>query len=488
MSEAHEKPGNDTSDEASPARPERQVQTSHTTTIEGQAIAYTATAGTLNLEDAKHADRASVFYVAYVKDGVDDPSTRPVTFCFNGGPGSSAVWLQLGAFGPRRVEMSDAAAPLPPPYDLVDNAFGLLDLTDLVFVDPVGTGFSRPVGKAKGEEFHSVKGDVESVGAFIAKWISRYARWNSPRFLAGESYGTTRAAGLVHHLQERGIVCNGLVLLGLALDFTTFVFEPGNDLPNVLYLPTYAATSWYHDRLDERPPDLHDFLEEVREFAVETYAPALLRGAGLPADRKHALAQRLAAYTGLPAGEIEARDLRIEYLWYAKRVLGEPGRTVGRLDSRFVGIDPDTHHPRATSDPSFDAPIGPYSALINDHLRRHLGWESDDEYEVLSIAVNEAWKWDQDAHMGFPHVVQDLRRALLANPHLKVLVASGLYDLATPFFASAYTVDHLDVDESLRANVRLCWYEAGHMMYVHPPSLAKLRADLKGWYADALGR
>lgn len=469
-------------DEARPPRPERTTSRTQTTVIGGRTLTYTASAGTLNLKDDKGEERASIFYTSYVLDGVADPSKRPVTFCFNGGPGSSAVWLQLGLLGPRRIDIPDTVAPPPPPYGLVDNAFGLLDRTDLVFIDPVGTGFSRPLGKAKDEEFHSVKGDVESVGAFVERWTSRNHRWNSPKYVAGESYGTTRAAGLAHFLQQRGLFVNGLVLVSLALDFTTFVFESGNDLPNVLFLPTYAATAAYHGLLPEPPRSLPKFLDEVRAFATDEYAPALLKGTRLDGKRRKALAKKLQHYTGLDAVEIEARDLRIEDMWFAKQLLGSPGKVVGRLDSRYTGRDPDRHSPIATIDPSYDALYGPYAALINEVLRRDLGWDADEEYQVISMKVGEGWKWAQDKRLGFPHVVDDLRKALLANPHLRVLVANGLYDLATPFFASEYTVDHLMVDPEVRANVRLTFYEAGHMMYQHPASLAKLRADLVAFY------
>lgn len=469
-------------DEERPPRPERTTSRSQTTVIEGRTFAYTATAGTLNLKDDKGAERASVFYTSYVLDDVPAASKRPVTFCFNGGPGSSAVWLQLGLLGPRRVDIPDAVAPPPAPYALVDNAFGLLDRTDLVFIDPVGTGFSHPLGKAKDEEFHSVKGDVESVGAFVERWTSRHHRWNSPKYVAGESYGTTRAAGLAHHLQQKGLFVNGLVLVSLALDFSTFVFEAGNDLPNVLFLPTYAATAAYHGMLQDPPKDLDAFLEEVRAFAIDEYAPALLRGSRLDTKRKRALSKKLSHYTGLDAVAIEARDLRIEDMWFARQLLGSPGKVVGRLDSRYTGRDPDRYAPVATTDPSYDALYGPYSALINDVLRRELGWDADEEYQVISGKVNQDWRWLQDKRMGFPHVVEDLRRALLSNPHLRVLVCNGLYDLATPFFASEHTIDHLGVDPEVRRNVHLTTYGAGHMMYQHPPSLAKLRADLVAFY------
>jgi carboxypeptidase C (cathepsin A) len=469
-----------------PPRPERASQSVHDTTVGGRTLRYTAEAGTLNLKDAHDEDRASVFYVSYVEAGVEDPASRPVTFCFNGGPGSSSVWLQFGAFGPRRVDIPDVSASRPPPYKLVDNAFGLLDVTDLVFIDPVGTGFSRSVGETGPEAFHGVAEDVASVGEFIVRWLSRHDRWNSAKLLAGESYGTTRGAALAHWLQDRGVVLNGLVLVSVALNFQTFVFEPGNDLPEIVYLPTYAATARYHGRVrDDRP--IEEFLDEVRAFALREYAPALLAGSRLDPDTRRALAAKLAAYTGLDAAAIERRGLRIEYMWFAKQVLGAPGRTVGRLDSRYVGDDLDPSALTAVRDPSYDAIYGAYAATVNDYLRRQLKWTSDDAYEVLSLEVNQGWKWQHGQRMGYVNTTEELRHALVANPHLKVLMANGLYDLATPFFGAEYTADHLEVEPTLRQNVRLTYYDAGHMMYVHPESLRKLREDLVVFYGWALG-
>ncbi len=467
---------------------ERSQVTYHETTIDGRTFAYTAVAGTLHLHGEEAGPRARIFYVAYTKDAVEDPSTRPVTFAFNGGPGSSSVWLQLGALGPRRVNIPDTVAAPPPPYDLVDNAEGLLDVTDLVFIDPVDTGFSRAAGDAKGGDFHGVAADVDSVAEFIRRWLSRHHRWNSPRFLAGESYGTTRAAGLARHLQEQGVALNGLVLVSLALNFQTFIFETGNDLPYVLYLPAYAAAAWYHHRLPERPDDLEAWLDEARRWAVEVYAPALMKGAALDEGRRSGIADGLVHFTGLDRAEIERMDLRIDYLRFVKSLLGKPGHTIGRLDGRYVGPDLDPLSGTMTRDPSYDAPLGAFTAVINDYLRRELRFDADDEYEVLSMAVNEAWRWDTGERMGYINAAEDLRRAMVANPHLKVLFASGLFDLATPFFAAEYTADHLRLPAELRANVELTFYEAGHMMYFHPPSRLKLRADLLAFYAGALSR
>lgn len=471
--------------ETTPAAPRPESITRHRTTIDGRALDYSATAGTVRLHRKDGTPRADMFYVAFTADGVDDKSARPITFAFNGGPGSSSVWLQLGALGPRRVDLPDTVAPPPPPYRLVDNAFGLLDQTDLVFIDPVATGFSK-AAKDDDDSFFNIDGDVEAVAEFVWRYLTKNQRWNSPRFLAGESYGTTRAVGLARRLQERGVVLNGLVLLSLALDFQTFLFEVGNELPYVLYLPTYAAVAAYHGRLAEPPEDLWAFLDEVRAFAVDEYAPALLRGSGLDAERRARIVEKLAGYTGLDARTIDRLDLRVEYLRFAKSLLDRPGHTVGRLDARYTGPDLDRDHRQLQRDPSYDAPLGAFTALINDYLRRVLRYAADDDrYTVLSMDVNRAWSWADKGRMGHPSVADDLRRTLVANPHLRVIVLNGIHDLATPFFAAEYTIDHLGLEPEQRANIELTYYEAGHMMYFHPPSLRQMRADLVRFYEKA---
>ena len=460
-------------------RPEQSVTTTHSARLSGGIAAYSVTVSTTNLKDDKQKDTASVFSVAYVLDGVDSAS-RPVTFCFNGGPGSSAVWLQFGALGPKRIDMPDLVSAPPPPHPLIDNPQGILDLTDLVFIDPVGTGFSRAAGTTEEKAFLGVKEDVDSIVEFIQRWLTKHDRWNSPKLLAGESYGTTRAGGIAYKLHELGIALNGLVLISLATNFQTFIAEPGNDLPYVLYLPTLAAVAAYHGVVEEQD------LDAVRQFALEEYAPALLYGADLSDEHRAALAQRLAEITGLPADEISRRNLRIPYLWFARTVLGVGERTVGRMDGRYVGPDLDPYGTVMTRDPSIDAPFGAFTSTANDYLRTACGWESDELYRVLSMDVNKNWSWKSDGRLGYVNTTEQLRQAMVSNPHLKVLVANGIYDLATPFFAAEHTMRHLGVPQALRSNVRLAYYDAGHMMYFHPPSLDKLRADLAYFYGWAL--
>jgi carboxypeptidase C (cathepsin A) len=431
--------------------------------------------------------KASIFYIAYNKDGVQDPSTRPVTFSFNGGPGSSSVWLHLGVFGPKRVLMDKEGHPLPPPSLLVENEHTLLETTDLVFIDPVTTGFSRPAPGEDPKQFHGVTEDVESVGSFIRLFVSRDKRWASPKFLAGESYGTTRAAGLSRYLQERhGLYLNGIILVSSVLDFQTLIFSPGNDIPYFLYLPSYTATAWYHNRLSsELQKDLKKTLAEVETFALDEYAMALLQGDNLGEQRKKVV-QSLVKYTGLSEEYVEQSDLRIELHRFAKELLREKNRTVGRLDSRFVGIDRDSAGERFEYDPSYAAIQGAYTAAINDYLGRELGYKSDLPYEILTDRV-DPWNYGP-AQNKFLNVAETLRVAMTQNPYLKVFVASGYYDLATPYMATRYTFDHMALDPALSENVTIRHYEAGHMMYIREASLVKMRQDLERFMDSALNR
>jgi carboxypeptidase C (cathepsin A) len=473
------------SPEKKPPPIERASMSRHAIEIDGRTIEYSAVAGTLFLRDADHEPRAQVFYVAYTRDSADLPS-RPITFLFNGGPGSSSVWLHLGLFGPRRADVPDASAPPPPPYCLTDNTSSLLDTTDLVFVDPVGTGYSTPLGQGKPADFHGVKEDVASMAEFIRRFLTRTARWNSPRFLVGESYGSTRAAALARELGDEGIMINGMVLVSAALMFQSFVFETGNDLPYILYLPAYAATAAYHHVLPERPRELLAYLDEVQTFAIERYAPALLAGASLAEDRRRELAEQISRYIGLSAEKILKSDLRVELAEFCRELLRERGRIVGRLDSRFTSLDPEPQSPEP-HDPSFTYPHGAYAALLNDYLRRELKYEEERRYEIISMTIGESWKWhdEKGKRLGFINVAKDLRRAMIANPHLKVFFANGIYDLATPYFASMHAARHLGREPQIRENVREAFYEAGHMMYLHEPSRVKLRSALVAFYRDA---
>jgi carboxypeptidase C (cathepsin A) len=467
------------------------VVTQHKITIEGQEIAYTVTTGTIVLKEETDREKdyegekpkAQFFFIAYTKDGVENPAERPLTFSFNGGPGSSSVWLHLGVLGPRRVVMTYEGDLPKPPYQLTDNEFSLLDKTDLVFIDPISTGYSRPAEGEKAKQFHGFKKDIESVGDFIRLYTTRYNRWLSPKFLIGESYGTTRASGLSGYLQERhGLYLNGIMLVSTVLNFGTIDFTPGNELPYVLFLPTYAATAWYHRALRIRRP-LQRLLAEVERFAVDEYAPALMKGDALSKRERNAILEKLARYTGLSIDYLERSNLRVPDFRFFKELLRSRGRTVGRLDSRFLGIDRDTLGEGAENDPSYTNIVGPYTAAFYDYIRRELKFEKDAPYEILNFQV---WPWSYAEHENqHVFVAEILRKAMTINPHLKVFVANGYYDLATPYFATEYVFNHLGLDESLRQNVSMAYYEAGHMMYIHLPALEQMKKDLADFIEKA---
>jgi carboxypeptidase C (cathepsin A) len=473
---------------------EKIVRTQHTAVINGQELAYTVTTGTIILKEEEEEDgksagekaKAAVFFVAYTKNDVEDKTSRPLTFSFNGGPGSSSVWLHLGLLGPRRVLLDKEGQALPPPYRLVNNEYSLLDETDLVFIDPVSTGYSRAVPGEKSKEFHDFKKDIESVGEFIRLYTTRYHRWGSPKFLIGESYGTTRAAGLSGHLQERhGLYLNGIMLVSVVLNFQTLLFSTGNDLPYILFLPSYTATAWYHGRLDGAlQQDLPAALAEAEAFALGDYTLALMKGAELPAGEKAAIVEKLARYTGLSPVYIERANLRIEIHRFVKELLRDQRRTAGRLDSRFTGIDRDAAGEMYEYDPSYAIIQGAYTATLNDYVRRELQFESDLAYEILSKRV---WPWNYGEHQNeYVNVAETLRQAMSMNPYLKLFVANGYYDLATPYLATNYTMNHLELDPLLQDNITMAYYEAGHMMYVHLPSLARLKDDLAGFVRSAV--
>lgn len=478
---------------SSPAPEDNIVQTQHQVTIGGKQLQYTATTGTIVLKEEIEKDekaegekaKASIFFVAYTVDDKNNQGTRPITFAFNGGPGSSSVWLHLGLLGPRRVHMDDTNL-LPPPYKLVENEYSLLDVTDLVFIDPVSTGFSRAVPGEKPKEFHNFTKDIESVGDFIRLYTTRYQRWNSPKFLAGESYGTTRSAGLSGYLQTRhGMYLNGIMLISSILNFQTAYFTNGNDLPFILFLPTYTAAAWYHKKLDdELQADLQATLAEVEAFALAEYASALMQGSALPAEERQSMAAKLSRYTGLSAAYIEKTNLRIEIFRFTKELLREEGLTTGRLDSRFTGIDKDTAGEHFEFDPSYAAIQGPYTAVLNDYMRRDLAFENDLPYEIIAN-LHQNWGYHKFENQ-FVDVAETLRQAISINPHLKIIVANGYYDLATPYLATKYTFNHLGLDASLQQNFEMTYYEAGHMMYVHLPSMAQLKEDLARFVETAV--
>ena len=483
---------------------ERISETRHTILIGGEKIRYTATAGSLVLKQEEEGEdkeskgekaKASIFFIAYTKDapqGADETSyrrERPIAFSFNGGPGSSSVWLHLGLLGPRRVQaMDENDEPLPPPYQLTDNQQSLLDETDLVFIDPVSTGFSRAAPGEKTTQYHGFKSDIESVGDFIRLYTTRYKRWSSPKFLIGESYGTTRAAGLSGYLQDRhGMYLNGIAFVSTILNFQTARFYPGNDLPYVLFLPTYTATAWYHRKLPEDlQADLLSTLEEVEAFALGEYNLALIRGTALAGDEREQVVEKLARYTGLSQEYIQQTNIRINIHRFVKELLRDQHRTVGRFDSRYTGIDRDAAGEKHEYDPSYAVVQGAYTAMLNDYVRVELEYESDHLYEIISDRV-QPWNYDEHQNQ-YVNVAETLRAAMSKNPFLQVFVANGYYDLATPYFATHFTFNHLDIDAGLQGNISMGHYEAGHMMYIHEPSLVQLKGDLATFIQSATSR
>ena len=480
--------------EEKPTPKDNLVETRHTLTIGDRKLKYTVTTGTMVMkeetadrekESEGEKPRAQIFFIAYTLDGARDKSKRPITFSFNGGPGSSSVWLHMGVLGPRRVAQEfDGALPRPP-FRLTDNEYSLLDETDLVFIDPVSTGYSRAVEGEKPAEYHGFKKDIESVGDFIRLYTTRYKRWLSPKFLIGESYGTTRAAGLSGYLFDRhGMMLNGIMLISSVLDFATLDFAFGNDLPYILYLPGYAATAWYHNVLKSKHRPLQELLREVEQFALGDYATALLKGDTLTPEERVFIVEKLVRFTGLSPAFIERTNLRIKDQHFFKELLRERGLTVGRLDSRMTGMDRSIVTEQPEYDPLLINVLGPYTAGFYDYVRTELKFEADMSYEILSEKVHP-WSFKEFEGQAI-YVAETLRKAMTVNPHLKVFVANGYYDLGTPYFATEHTFNHLGLNPSLRDNLSMAYYEAGHMMYIHLPSLEALKRALADFIQSAM--
>lgn len=469
------------------------VTTKHTLTLKRKKLAYTAQTGRIVLRkevitDGKsegHKPKAEVFLTSYTLDDAE-PGSRPVTFAFNGGPGSASIWLHMGLLGPRRVLSGDVDDPVAPPYGLTDNQETLLAHSDLVFIDPVSTGYSRAVDGEKAKEYHGYTADIESIGEVIRLWVSRKQRWLSPKFLAGESYGTLRAAGLAAHLQERhGMYLNGLLLISSVLDLGTLRFTEGNDLPYTLYVPTYAAIAHYHGLHGDRPLD--DVLADAEDFAAKELPWALARGARLSTqDRAEAVAT-LASLTGLSESYVDRVNLRIEHVRYFTELLRDKGLVVGRMDGRFTTWEPDGGREHMSDDPSISRIIGAYAAGLNHYVRAELGYENDLPYEVLSTDVFKAWSYS-DFEGRSVSSVDSLASAMRSNPHLRVHVAFGHYDGATPYFASEHVLARLQIPEELRENLDTAYYPAGHMMYVNEASRVQQSKDLAKFVKAASGK
>lgn len=474
---------------AEPPKPqEHLVVTQHKLVVGKKTLEYTAVCGTLVLHEPEAKDgehkgdkaRAAVFFTAYTLKGVKKPETRPVTFSFNGGPGSSSVWLHLGILGPQRVQVDAMGNAPPPPYGLIDNEHTLLTDSDLVFIDPIGTGHSRVAEGEKVAEFHEYQRDLDSVGEFIRLYLARYKRWASPKYLIGESYGTTRGAGLSRHLQEKhDLFLNGVMLVSLALDFQTLSFDHGNELPYALYLPTYAATAWYHKGLSpalQKKP-LAEVVAAAENFANGDYLMALMQGSRLDPKTRKRIAEQLALYSGLSVEFVLRSQLRVDEFRFFKELLRHRGQTVGRLDTRFLGLDKDDAGEHPEEDAAMNNLIGAYANGINHLLADKLGYHKDAPYKVHA-PLWKTWSW-KGFENKYVSVGDSLRRAMHANPAMRVYVASGYYDLATPHGAGDYTLSHLGLRDKLGGNIKVSYFEAGHMMYIHAPSLKKMASELR---------
>ncbi|HBB94712.1 MAG TPA: peptidase S10 [Blastocatellia bacterium] len=462
----------------SPVPEETPVITHHEITVGGKTLKYTATVGMMPLKNRDGETEARIFFMAYTLDGVSDRQKRPLTFSFNGGPGSASVWLHMGALGPRRVPMNPDGTMPAPPYHLVDNEYTWLDQSDLVFIDPVGTGYSRAVRPEVASRFFSLQGDIESVGEFIRMYLTRSERWTSPLFLAGESYGTTRASALSGYLIGRGIAFNGIVLISTIMNFETTDFASGNDLPYVMYLPSYAATAWYHKKLprDMQAKSVQKVVAEAEEWAANDYTLALEKGDRLSGPERQETINKLARFTGIDPKFIDNANLRVSLNFFRKELLRDEKRSIGRLDARFKGYDSSY----VTAGPDFDASEAairpPYTSTFNNYIRQELNFKSDSEYYILGGGIGP-WNWG--TNNGYVDTSVALRTAMAQNPYLKIFVAMGYYDMATPYFAVQYTMHHISLDPGLLKNFSTSYYEAGHMMYIDEKQLGKLRGDVR---------
>jgi len=460
--------------------------TDHTIRIGGQTISYKAAASTTLLKNDKGDPTGLLYSVAYTRGDVKDLTQRPVSFLYNGGPGSATMWLHMGAFGPRRAFTVDGTFTPPAPYKLVDNGESLLDKTDLVFIDAMGTGYSHAVCKAQEKDFYGIDEDVEAFGQFIVTYLSRNDRWNSPKFLIGESYGTFRSAALGNYLQNHDTVhLNGIVLISSVLDLSSLTFSPGDDRPYIFYLPSYAAVAWYHKVLKDRPADLVGFIDEARKYAQGEYAAALFKGAELSAAEKAAVAKKVSRFTGLSEDYLMKADLRVTLSQFRVELQRNAGLTTGRIDARFTGYTYDLLQENAQGDPEGPAVGGAFTALINAYNHDELRFGKDKVYHNTA-GVFGSWNWTRRpggggprrGFPGAPNVEEDLAQAMITNPKLLVQVENGYYDFATPFFATEFTMEHLGLPEALQKNIKEDYYNAGHMMYLHDEDRVNLHNQI----------
>ena len=451
-------------------------------TINGKTINLSAETGTVQLRDENDNPIALFGFTHYKKSNSGE--NRPIVFAFNGGPLSASFWLHFGVLGPKRVEVKDPDYTGPAPYRVVNNEFSILDKADLVMIDPIGVGFSKPIGKAEWKDFWGVDQDIRSIGLFIEQFIIRAEKFNAPKYLLGESYGTFRNAGLVKYLQDKGIAMNGVIMVSAVFELQHLLFGPGDDVAYLVHFPTYAATAWYHNKVKDKGESLEAFLRDVRKFTENEYAPALLKGDQLTPAEKGAMAQKLADYSGLSKDYWLMADLRVTNGEYFQELLRSDGLSVGRLDSRFTGINEDPLSQFALTDPQSDAISSPYISAYKDYLYNDLKVRKDLSY-TTSTGIRKDFKWDWN-HNGnviwnaqvAVSTLPDMTSAMKRNPNLKILILNGYYDLATVFYGVEHSINHMGLDPELKKNIIMKYYEAGHMMYTHLPSMEKFKADV----------
>ena len=494
LAQEHPVPAHDTADhkdgdkeKEAPIPPEKTVVTHHEMTLDEKTLKYSATAGTLLIRDEEDKPYGSIFYVAYSLDGAE-PGTRPVSFLYNGGPGSATLWLHMGSFGPMRIETDSPNPTAGPPFKLVSNQFSLLDKSDLVFIDAPLTGYSRAVGKGTTKDFAGVDQDLHAFDRFIIRYLSVNQRWNSPKFLIGESYGTTRSAALADMLGNDGVQLNGVVLISSILNYA--VGAPGFDMIYVFNLPSYAAAAWYFDKIPNKPADVSTWVEQARKWAAGPYEQALFQGDRLPAAQFDEIAQQVSHFTGMPVEYVKEAKLRISPTRFRKEVLRDDAKTLGRYDMRFEGMDPDSAGEYPGYDASDTGISGAFVASLHDYLEHDLKYESTDDYRPSARTIGQ-WDWKHIPPSGRggsgggrwpgPYVADDLADAIRKNPHLKVFSANGYFDLATPFFATEFDLDHMMLDPALRGNVEFGYYPSGHMIYLNVEALKQLKKDLAGF-------
>ena len=469
---------------------ERTVQTRHSASVSGRVVPYTATAGTLTIRDVSGKPKASIFYTAYTADGAPS-SRRPVMFFYNGGPGSASLWLRMGSFGPMRLQTGNPESIRPAPFNFGPNPDTLLGATDMVFIDAPGTGYSRPLGDAKGSDFYGVDQDADAFAKAIIRYTTKFGRWDSPKFLFGESYGTTRSGALAYQLQDRGLALNGVVLLSSIMNYGRR--QPGLDRDYLNYLPSYAATAWYHHKMSNPPATVEQAAALGRAFAQGPYAVALEKGQTISPEERNAVAQQMSGLTGLSPEFIERANLRVDLSRFRKELMRNERETVGRYDSRYMGIDPDAAGESPDYDASDTAISGAFIGTLNTYLSRDLGYQTNMAYRA-SASEEEGFKWDWNHKApGFrqtlnsPDTALDLAAAMRENPYLKVLSLNGWYDMATPFFGTEYDLNHMMLEPAQQRNLEFRYYPSGHMVYLNPDALHQMRLDVERFIDEAVG-